>query len=78
MAPRTDQIEGLRKEWAEQVAKMRKKKESDAKIAEYLDKSPYNLSSIVCLARQGDRVMLLTGDARGDHVLDALEVAGVT
>ena len=78
VAPRTDQIEGLRKEWAEQVAKMRKKKESDATIAEYLDKSPYNLSSIVCLARQVDRVMLLTGDARGDHVLDSLEAAGVT
>jgi hypothetical protein len=78
IAPRADQIEGLRKEWAEQLRKAQKGKAKPAQLAEYLDKSPYNLSSIVCLAKQGTRSMLLTGDARGDHVLDALEAAGAT
>jgi beta-lactamase superfamily II metal-dependent hydrolase len=78
ISPRTDQIEGLRKEWAEQLRKLKRKEASPAKVAEYLDESPYNLSSIVCLVRQGKRRMLLTGDARGDHVLDALDVAEAT
>jgi hypothetical protein len=78
IAPREDQIEGLRKEWAKQVKRMNKGEASPAELAEYLDKSPYNLSSIVCLARQGKRSMLLTGDARGDHILEALEAADAT
>jgi beta-lactamase superfamily II metal-dependent hydrolase len=78
VSPRTDQIERLRKEWAEQIRKLKKKEVSPAEVAAYLDESPYNLSSIVCLARQGKRSMLLTGDARGDHVLDALDVADAT
>src|SRR5215210_3091403 len=65
VSPRTDQIARLRKEWAEQLRKLKKKEASPAEVAEYLDESPYNLSSIVCLARQGERRMLLTGDARG-------------
>jgi hypothetical protein len=78
ISPRTDQVEGLRKEWAEQLRKLAKKEATPAEVAEYLDESPYNLSSIVCLASQGERRMLLTGDARGDHVLDALDVAKAT
>jgi hypothetical protein len=78
LAPLQPQIEGLRKEWIEQMRKIRAKETSAAEVAAYLDESPYNLSSIVVLARQGDRAMLLTGDARGDHVLQGLDAAGVT
>jgi beta-lactamase superfamily II metal-dependent hydrolase len=78
VSPRTDQVEGLRKEWAEQLRKLKKQEATPAEVAEYLDESPYNLSSIVCLAQQGSRRMLLTGDARGDHILDALDVAEAT
>jgi len=78
LAPREAEIEGLRREWAEQMRKLRSKQASPAEVAAYLDKSPYNLSSIVVLVRQGDRRMLLTGDARGDQVLEALDAAGVT
>ena len=42
-----------------------------------MDKSVFNLSSIVVLADSGGRRMLLTGDARGDHVLDGIEAAGL-
>jgi hypothetical protein len=37
------------------------------------DNSPTNLSSIACLASFGDRRILLTGDARGDRILEGLQ-----
>jgi hypothetical protein len=78
VAPRSDEIAGLRAEWSKQMSRLKLGETRPAEIAEYLDKSPYNLSSIVCLARQGDRRILLTGDARGDLILKALDAAGVT
>ena len=48
-----------------------------AQAAEYLDESVYNLSSIVVLARSGGKTMLLTGDARGDYILESLEAVGL-
>ncbi len=78
LAPRKDQLDGMRAEWREQMERLRNKRARPAQVAEYLDESPYNLSSIVCLARNAGKTMLLTGDARGDHILDALDAAGVT
>ena len=77
LAPRDAQVELLRKEWKEQMERIRNKKANAASLAAYLDRSPYNLSSIVCLAKHGDHTMLLTGDARGDHILEALDKANV-
>ncbi len=78
LSPRTSEIEGLRKEWNTQLRRLHRGETHAASLAEYLDRSPYNLSSIVCLVRQGERKILLTGDARGDLILDALDAAGVT
>jgi hypothetical protein len=44
-------------------------------LAAYVDKSVPNLSSIVVLARLGGKSMLLTGDARGDKILEGLTLA---
>jgi len=41
-------------------------------MAAYTDQSPYNLSSIVVLVEFGGKRILLTGDARGDHIVDGL------
>lgn len=46
-------------------------------LAAYVDKSVPNLSSIVVLAEAGGKRMLLTGDARGDKVLEGLELTGL-
>ena len=46
-------------------------------LAAYVDKSVPNLSSIVVLAKVGDKSILLTGDARGDKIVEGLELAGV-
>jgi hypothetical protein len=78
LGPRSNEIERMRREWQEQLRKLRQKKTDSAKVAEYLDSSPTNLSSIVCLVRQGERKILLTGDARGDLILEGLDAAGVT
>lgn len=39
------------------------------------DNSPTNLSSLICLAKLGGKTILLTGDARGDRILDGLAAA---
>jgi hypothetical protein len=50
---------------------------AEAVLAAYADKSIPNLSSIVCIVEKGGRRILLTGDARGDYVLEGLERAGL-
>jgi hypothetical protein len=77
IAPRTAQITALRRRWIKDMEAIRKREKTVPEVVEYLDDSEFNLSSIVCLARQEGRSMLLTGDARGDHVLRALDKAGV-
>jgi len=81
IGPRKAELEKLREEWEVEVANLQEKPEEAAKIAEYLDNSVYNLSSIVCLAEFGkgdeQKRMLLTGDARGDKILLGLKEAGL-
>lgn len=52
-----------------------KKKSPEAMLAAFVDKSVPNLSSIVVLAELSGKSMLLTGDARGDKILEGLELA---
>ena len=80
IGPRQAELDELRKKWAEEMEEVRKAEakrdaKKAAKIASYLDKSVANLSSIVCLAEFGGKRMLLTGDARGDKILEGLEAA---
>jgi hypothetical protein len=46
-------------------------------LAAFTDSSVANLSSLVVLAEVGKKRILLTGDARGDKVLEGLELAGL-
>jgi hypothetical protein len=61
-------LQRLRKQWERWLAR---------RPGVAADRSVPNLSSIVMLARLGRRSILLTGDARGDHVLDGLAEAGL-
>ncbi|MET0218274.1 MAG: MBL fold metallo-hydrolase [Burkholderiales bacterium] len=59
----------------------KKAKPTQAETSAYLDNSVYNLSSLVMVvaaknAAGKKRRMLLTGDARGDHVVAGLDAAG--
>jgi beta-lactamase superfamily II metal-dependent hydrolase len=80
IGPLEAQVEALRTDWDKKLQEMKKKKhlaEAQAIAADFVDKSVYNLSSIVVLASLGGRRMLLTGDARGDFVREGLRDAGL-
>jgi beta-lactamase superfamily II metal-dependent hydrolase len=71
VAPLPKQLQDLQDSFAAQLPR------EDTQLAAYADKSVPNLSSIVALARVGDKTILLTGDARGDYLLEGLEAEGL-
>ncbi len=75
IGPNEGRIEALRKKWAayEKARRERAEMEVVASAALSVDRSVYNLSSIVALAQKGGRTILLTGDARGDDIVAFLE-----
>ncbi len=80
VGPRQEQLDGLQNEWAKKVKELKKSKKTrpadvQAEIAAFVDKSVANLSSIAVLATSGGKTMLLTGDARGDFLVDGLRAA---
>ncbi len=52
-------------------------KSAEDVLSAYVDKSVPNLSSIVVLAEVDGKRILLTGDARGDKILEGLELVGL-
>jgi hypothetical protein len=74
MKPELLQLQKKHDEWLKELQK--KPKPPGAALAAYVDKSVPNLSSLVVLARSGGKSILLTGDARGDKILQGLEMAG--
>ncbi|HYC62723.1 MAG TPA: hypothetical protein VEK79_24485 [Thermoanaerobaculia bacterium] len=81
LGPDEKNLAALQKDWDKKVqellAKAAASKSAEAELADYVDKSVYNLSSIVVLAKAEGKSMLLTGDARGDFTLAALRKAGL-
>lgn len=73
VAPDDVALEQLEKRWREA------KKRGDPEVisAAYTDSSVPNLSSIVLLLRHDGGTALLTGDARGDRILDGLRAGGL-
>lgn len=70
LGPSQERLDDLRGKW-ERTPMPR------AIAASYTDPSVANLSSIVLLAEHGGRSLLLTGDARGDELLDGIGAAGL-
>lgn len=80
LGPTRDQLIKLHKQWDSDLKKIlakENKKKLEAEGADYEDDSPFNLSSIVVLAEAGGKSMLLTGDARGDYVVESARQAGL-
>jgi beta-lactamase superfamily II metal-dependent hydrolase len=71
LGPSRDRLLKLQKDWMKIV----KPKSKGASVVEYLDNSAPNLASIVVLATDGKRKILLTGDGRGDYILEGIENA---
>ena len=78
IGPMLAEIEALQADHAKWV---RENPEEVAKSKEFLasfdDDSVPNLSSIVVLAESNGRTILFTGDARGDKILEGMELVGV-
>jgi hypothetical protein len=78
VCPHEAQLEKLHDVWDKWLKEHPKAVAQDAAAtAAFTDNSPYNLSSIVVHAECNGMTMLLTGDARGDHVLSGLDEAGI-
>jgi hypothetical protein len=77
VGPSAARVEKLQAKWDEYVEKkgLADKEKAAGEVAAYLDRSVYNLSSIVVLAEFKGKSMLLTGDALGKDVLEGLEKA---
>jgi hypothetical protein len=77
VCPHAAQLEKLHDAWDDWLEEHPKAVADPAAAAPSRDSSPYNLSSIVVLAECDGKRMLLTGDARDDHVLAGLDQAGI-
>lgn len=75
LGPARKQLADFQRAW-DAARKAARKGEGKVSAATALDTSKPNLASITLLAELGGRTMLLAGDARGDHLLAGLEVAG--
>jgi hypothetical protein len=76
VCPRLPQLQALQEEWKKKLLELANAKPADvAGLAADIDKSVYNMSSIVCLAELAGKRILLTGDAVGANILDGLSAA---
>lgn len=75
--PMKAELVALQKEYDAWLKKQKDEKKTKAALASFTDTSVPNLSSIVMLAEVGKRRMLFTGDARGDKILQGLELVGL-
>jgi hypothetical protein len=76
IAPSEKRVAVLRRKWIEWVRR-HPRNLKEALTTAYKDQSVYNLSSIVVLVTYEGKSILLTGDARGDDILQGLETEGL-
>lgn len=76
LGPRRAQVEAYQEQWDEDLERILDEDDTAGALA-FTDDSPFNLASLSVLARLGERTMLLTGDARGDHLIEGLIAAGL-
>lgn len=77
VGPNEANLQALRSEWLDWLVRAADKISADPSAAAAFDNSVPNLSSVVLLATCDGKTVLLTGDARGDHILDGLKSAGI-
>lgn len=75
VGPTEENLKELQKDWLKWLDKAERDASRGAAVLSNADESVPNLSSVVLLAEANGKTMLLTGDARGDHVLDGLAKA---
>lgn len=75
IGPDQERVKEFQKRWNKDLEKILAKEKESANAASFSDESPFNLASICVLAKMKNRQMLLTGDARGDFIMEGLEKA---
>ncbi len=75
MVPELTKLHEKHQAWLKDLAK--EGKTAEDVLSAYVDKSVANLSSIVVLAECEGKRILLTGDARGDKILEGMELVGL-
>ncbi len=79
VGPTPANLDALRHEWIEWLDEHEDAiTNGEPLVMANSDRSIPNLSSISIVATADDKTVLLTGDARSDHVMDGLDVAGFT
>ena len=74
IGPTKANLEALRKKWH---AWLDEREDARPEGAAMSDRSIPNLSSLMLLAESGGKRLLLTGDGRGDHLVQGLEETGL-
>jgi hypothetical protein len=77
VGPMEPELAALQREYAKFLRESEKKRKERELLAAFTDRSIPNLSSIVVLVELGGKTILLTGDARGDKILEGLEMMGL-
>lgn len=78
LGPSPERLDALQDEWDRYLRDKEMGREIDeVELAEFVDDSVSNLASLVALAEKDGKTILLTGDARGDYILEGLEAAGL-
>lgn len=76
VGPTQENLEALRKDWKEWLDEQEERlRRGRFNLAAMADASVPNLSSLQLLVEKGGKTALLTGDGRGDHLIDALTKA---
>ena len=82
LGPSRERLVELQEKWDEELPKLlEREREAGAAgvaraAARALDESVHNLASLMVLAEADGKTVLLTGDGRGDHLLEGLERTG--
>ncbi|MCA1359613.1 hypothetical protein I6F14_14840 [Bradyrhizobium sp. IC3069] len=74
MQPELQALQAEHDKWL-RAQKEKKKKSPESALAAFVDKSIPNLSSIVVFVELEGKSILLTGDARGDKILEGMKLA---
>ena len=77
MLPELQALHEKHEKWLEELKEKGKSPPSAETLAAYVDRSVPNLSSIVVLAEAGGKRILLTGDGRGDKIIEGLQLVGL-
>ncbi|MCT7658306.1 ComEC/Rec2 family competence protein [Mycobacterium deserti] len=77
IGPMLDEVENLQRKHNEFLESQKRMASPLEALAGFLDPSVTNLSSLVLVAELGGKTILFTGDARGDKILEGMQLVGL-